>query len=171
MKFLIGVVFGLILLPAFVFVGLRLGYAPVATAAPSLPFEKTLTGMALNARLAKEAPKQSPITATEANLLAGAKTYRDYCSECHGMSGGPSSAAAKGMFPAPPQFFHGDDLSGDPVGETYWKASNGIRLTGMPAFGGTLTDDQLWQVSQLLANGNKLPAAVQGVMAGTMAAK
>jgi thiosulfate dehydrogenase len=171
MKFLIGVVFGLILLPVFVFVGLRLGYAPVATAAPPLPFEKTLTGMALNARLAKEAPKQSPITATQANLLAGAKTYLDYCSECHGMSGGASSAAAKGMFPAPPQFFHGDDLSSDPVGETYWKASNGIRLTGMPAFRGTLTDDQLWQVSQLLANGNRLPAAVQGVMAGTMAAK
>jgi thiosulfate dehydrogenase len=171
MKFLIGVLFGLILLPAFVFVGLRFGYAPVATAAPPLPFEKALTGMALNARLAKEAPKQSPITATEANLLAGAKTYRDYCSECHGLSAGPSSAAAKGMFPPPPQFFHGDDLSGDPVGETYWKASNGIRLTGMPAFRGTLTDDQLWQVSQLLANGNKLPASVQGVMAGTMAAK
>jgi mono/diheme cytochrome c family protein len=57
------------------------------------------------------------------------------------------------------------------VGETYWKASNGIRLTGMPAFRGTLTDDQLWKVSQLIANGNKLPAAVQGVMAGTLAAK
>jgi mono/diheme cytochrome c family protein len=171
MRFLIGAVFGLILLPAFVFVCIRFGYAPVATGAAPLPFEKTMTGMALSARLAKEAPKQSPITATEANLLAGAKTYRDYCSECHGMSSGPSSAAAKGMFPPPPQFFHGDDLSGDPVGETYWKASNGIRLTGMPAFRGTLTDDQLWQVSQLIANGNKLPAAVQGVMAGTLATK
>ncbi len=127
--------------------------------------------MALDARLAKEAPKQSPIAATEPNLMAGAKTYRDYCAVCHGMSGGPQSAVAKGMFPPPPQFFHGDDMSGDPVGDTFWKASNGIRLTGMPAFRGTLTDDQLWQVSQLVANGNKLPAAVQAFMAGPTPAK
>jgi thiosulfate dehydrogenase len=171
MRFVFGVLVGLLILPAFAFLYLRLGFAPVATAAPPLPYEKALTGMALDARLAKEAPKQSPIAPTEPNLLAGAKTYRDYCSGCHGMSGAPPSAAAKGMFPAPPQFFHGDDLSGDPVGETYWKATNGIRLTGMPAYGGTLTDDQRWQVSQLLANGNKLPPAVQAFMASPVPAK
>jgi thiosulfate dehydrogenase len=43
---------------------------------------------------------------------------------------------------------------------TYWKVDNGIRLTGMPAFAGTLSDTQIWQVSQLLANGAKLPDAV-----------
>jgi thiosulfate dehydrogenase len=171
MKFLLGVVFGLILLAACAFLYLRLGYAPVATAAPPLPFEKALTGMALSARLAKDAPKQSPIVATDQNLLAGAKTYRDYCAECHGMSSGPASAAAKGMYPPPPQLFHGEDVAGDPVGETFWKVSNGIRLTGMPAFRGTLTDDQLWQVSQLLANETKLPAAVQALMAGPMSGK
>ena len=171
MRFLFGVVVGLIILPACALLYLRLGYAPVATAAPPLPFEKALTNTALNARLAKDAPKQSPIEASEQNLLAGAKTYREYCSICHGMSSGPASAAAKGMYPPPPQLFHGEDVAGDPVGETFWKVSNGIRLTGMPAFRGTLTDDQLWQVSQLLANGTKLPAVVQTLMAGPMSAK
>jgi hypothetical protein len=42
-------------------------------------------------------------------------------------------------------------VTDDPVGETYWKVSNGIRLTGMPAFFGSLTDEQLCHVSQLLA--------------------
>ncbi len=169
MRFLLGVLVGLLLLPAFAFLYLRLGYAPVATSAPPLPLEKTLTGMALNARVAKEAQAQSPIPATEPNLMAGAKSYREDCSICHGMSGGPESAIAKGMFPRPPQLFHGNGVTDDPVGETYWKVSNGIRLTGMPAFRGSLTDEQIWQVSQLLANANKLPAGVRDFMASSSA--
>jgi hypothetical protein len=35
----------------------------------------------------------------------------------------------------------------DPEGETYWKVSHGIRLTGMPAFCMTLTQTQLWQLA------------------------
>ncbi len=171
MKFLVGVLVGLLILPVFAFVYLRQAYAPVATAASPLPLEKTITGMALNARVAKEAPTQSPISATEPNLTAGAKSYREYCSGCHGLIGEPPSAAAKGMFPAPPQLFDGKGVTDDPVGETYWKVSNGIRLTGMPAFRGSLTDEQLWQVSQLLANAKKLPAGIRDLMASPTAAK
>jgi mono/diheme cytochrome c family protein len=160
MKFLLGVVAGLLILPAFAYFYLRMGYAPVATGAPPLPLEKTITGMALNAKVAKEAPTQVPVPATEPNLMAGAKSYRRYCSECHGLSGEPPSATAKGMFPKPPQLF-----------ETYWKVSNGIRLTGMPAFSGSLTDEQLWQVSQLLANAKKLPSGVGDFMASPPAAQ
>jgi thiosulfate dehydrogenase len=171
MKFLVGVVVGLLILPAFAYLYVRMGYAPVATAAPPLPLEKTITGMALNARVAKDAPTQSPLPATEPNLMAGAKSYRRYCSECHGLSGEPPSATAKGMFPKPPQLFDGKGVTDDPVGETYWKVSNGIRLTGMPAFSGSLTDEQLWQVSQLLANAKKLPASVRDLMASSPAAR
>jgi thiosulfate dehydrogenase len=170
MKFLFGIVFGLLILPALGYLYLRMGYAPVATAAPPLPLEKTIAGMALHARIAKEAPTQSPVPATEANLSAGARSYRQYCSGCHGMSGELPSAAAKGMFPSPPQLFDGKGVTDDPVGETYWKVANGIRLTGMPAFRGSLTDEQLWQVSQLLANAKKLPAGIEIFMAGSAAA-
>jgi len=38
--------------------------------------------------------------------------------------------------------------------------ANGIRLTGMPAFKGVLTENEMWQVSLLLANADKpLPPA------------
>jgi mono/diheme cytochrome c family protein len=52
-------------------------------------------------------------------------------------------------------------VSDDPPGETYWKVANGIRLTGMPGFDGSLTTDQMWQVTLLVANSDKLPATVQ----------
>jgi hypothetical protein len=51
--FLLGLVVGPIVLPALGYLYLRLGYAPVATAAASLPFEKQLARMALDARMAK----------------------------------------------------------------------------------------------------------------------
>src|ERR1022692_1518587 len=164
MKFLFGVVAGLLILPAFAYFYLRLGYAPVATGAPPLPLEKTITGMALNARVAKEAPTQVPVPATEPNLMAGAKSYRRYCSECHGLSGEPPSAAAKGMFPKPPQLFDGKGVTDDPVGETYWKVSNGIRLTGMPGYRGSLMDTQLWQVTLLVSSADKLPPPVSAFL-------
>jgi thiosulfate dehydrogenase len=67
------------------------------------------------------------------------------------------TAIAKGMFPKVPQLFHGTGVTDDPVGETFWKVQNGIRLTGMPAFKGSLSDEEMWQVSQLLAQADKLP--------------
>ena len=164
MRFLAGLIVGILLLPLFALLYVWFGYAPVATAAPPLPLERTIARIALNARIKKEAPKNSPIPADEPNLLAGAKVYREYCAVCHGTAGEAKSATAKGMFPPPPQLFKGKGVTDDPVGETFWKAANGIRLTGMPAYRGSLSDDQLWQVSQLLATADKLPEAVKEVV-------
>ena len=50
------------------------------------------------------------------------------------------------------------------MGLTYWKVANGIRLTGMPGFNGSLSADEMWQVSLLLANANKIPATVASVL-------
>jgi hypothetical protein len=61
------------------------------------------------------------------------------------------------MYPKAPQLWapHKNGVIGvndDPVGETEWKVVNGIRLTGMPAFGKVLNPTQIWQVSVLLKN-------------------
>lgn len=164
-KFLIGLIAGVILLPLCAFLYIYFGYAPVATAASPFPLEKKLAAMALNARIAKEAPKQSGLPASEDNLMAGAHTYRQYCAVCHGMKGEAKSPTAKGMYPPPPQLFQGKGVTDDPAGETYWKVENGIRLTGMPAYGGSLDSAQIWQVSQMLANAGKLPASVNAYLA------
>ncbi len=166
MRFILGLIIGILLLPTLAFLYVWFGYAPVATAAPPFPLEKTVTSIALKARIDKEAPKSSPVPPTEPNLVAGAKLYREYCAVCHGTAGEPKTATAAGMFPPPPQLMHGKGVTDDPVGETYWKAANGIRLTGMPAYRGSLTDEQLWQVSQALANADKLPPAGREVLAG-----
>jgi hypothetical protein len=67
------------------------------------------------------------------------------------------------MYPPPPQILEGHGVTDDPVSETYWKVTNGIRLTGMPAFN-ALTDTEQWQVSQLLKNADKLPQTVKAFL-------
>ena len=68
------------------------------------------------------------------------------------------------MYPKPPQLLGRKGVTDDPVGETYWKVSNGIRLTGMPAYKDSLSDKEMWQVSFLLAQADKLPDDVQSIL-------
>ena len=159
--FVLGFAVALVLLAAGAFCYFDFGFAPVATASQPMPFETFLAKHALKAALAKEASQPSPVDAGEPNLKSGAAVYRENCAVCHGLPGAPSTAIAKGMFPKVPQLFHGKGVTDDPVGETYWKVRNGIRLSGMPGFGGSLSDDQMWQVSQLLAHADKLPESVR----------
>jgi thiosulfate dehydrogenase len=163
--FLLGVIVTVAAGFAIVFVYFAQGFAPVATSAPPMPFEKTLARLALHARLGKEMPKSAPIDATEEGHLAGAHVYVEHCAVCHGLPGQPETAIAKGEFPEPPQLFKGHGVTDDPPGATYWRTANGIRMTGMPAFGKSLTDTQVWQVSLLLANADKLPPSVTAVLA------
>jgi thiosulfate dehydrogenase len=162
--FLIGLVIGLILIPLCVYIYFVTGGAPVATSAPSMPFEKTLANAALHAHIAKEMPKTVPVAADESNFMGGANVYRENCAVCHGFPGGTPTAITRGMFPKPPKLLEGVGVTDDPPGETYWKVANGIRLTGMPSFSESLSQTQMWQVSLLLANANKLPDSVKSAL-------
>jgi len=126
--------------------------------------------MPLHRRMDREMPRSVPIQATPDNLLAGAQVYTTNCSGCHGTPN-HSSEIAEHMYPHVPQLWqaHGQHhvigVSDDPPGATYWIVSNGVRLTGMPSFNKLLTQDQIWQVSVLLANADKpLPQPVNDVL-------
>ena len=171
MKFLIGLVIGLLLLPIGAFFYLHYGNPPVAVADAAFPFEKEIVHMPLRDRIAKDMPKSVPIQTTADNLTAGAQIYRQNCAFCHGLNS-QNSTVAPHMYPGAPQLWHahGSDnivgVSDDPPGETYWKVANGIRLSGMPAFDQVLSSTQMWQVSLLLANANKtLPQGAMDILA------
>jgi mono/diheme cytochrome c family protein len=154
---------GLLLFPVLAYLYLVFGHPPVAATDAPLPLEAAIVRIPLTARIHKEMPSQPPIAADNATLVAGAQIYSDKCAVCHGTPTDPS-AIGKNMFPNAPQLWakHRDGVVGvsdDPPGETYWKVKNGIRLSGMPAYGKALTERQIWQVSLLLSLANKpLPA-------------
>ena len=163
--FIFGVIIGILLVAAGAYFYFASGTAPVATASEPMPFESLLANKALDARISKEMPKTVPIQADESAYEAGAQVYRENCAVCHGVPGGAIPVIAKGEFPRPPQLFHGKGVTDDEPGETYWKVANGIRMTGMPAYDKTLSETQMWQVSLLLANADKIPATVRDSIA------
>jgi thiosulfate dehydrogenase len=165
-KFLLGLILGLLIPAAIGYGYFRYGYAPMATSAPPMPLEKTMARMALHAHIEKEGPKkEAPMAADEANLSAGAAIYSQNCAFCHGLPNQKPTMAARGMFPLPPQLLEKDEMvTDDPAGVTFWKVSNGIRMTGMPGFGEMLTPTQVWQVSLLLSKADKLPPQVQAAL-------
>jgi thiosulfate dehydrogenase len=164
-KFLFGVFVGLAATAAAAFAYFASGFAPVATSASPMPFERMLADRALAARIEKEMPETASIQVSEANELAGARLYVEHCALCHGLPDQPESAVARGEFPRPPQLFRGHGVTDDPPGETWWKVTNGIRLTGMPGFGQSLSDTQVWQVSLLLTDADKISPAVRAALA------
>jgi thiosulfate dehydrogenase len=161
---------GLVVLPLVVFCYLKLGRPPVAVTDAAFPFERTIVHTPLKTRIEREMPSASPLQPTPGNLASGASIYRTNCASCHGLPNQPS-VFAKHMYPAVPQLWRAHrngavGVSDDPVGETYWKVKNGIRLTGMPAYADILSEEQMWQVSLLLSSAAKrLPTQAQNELA------
>jgi mono/diheme cytochrome c family protein len=163
--FLLGIVLGVVLIFGGIFYYFSSGKAPVATSAPPMPLEKRFASIGLHAYLDRLPHPEPQVPADDANLIIGAKVYKEQCATCHGLPGEPKSAVAQGMFPEPPQLFHGVGVTDDEVWESYWKVENGIRLSGMPAFKGQLTEKQIWQVSVLVKNADKIDDAVKKELA------
>jgi thiosulfate dehydrogenase len=168
--FLMGLILGLLIVPIAIFFYVENGQAPAAAADAPMPFEKFIARGALHARIKKEAPERDLSTFTTADLTAGADAYQKNCAFCHGLPLQQPSAAAQGMFPHAPQLFtEKETVTDDPVGVTYWKVKNGIRLTGMPGFQKALSDQQMWEVSALMARADKLPPDVLRMLLPTPA--
>jgi thiosulfate dehydrogenase len=163
-KFLLGLLIGVLLVPAAGYAFLRFGNPPVATADPAMPLERQIVRVPLGARIRREMPDVPAIPTDEAAFAAGATLYRAQCAACHGLPDRPSTFA-KGMYPHAPQLFarHGDKVgvSEEPVGASYWRVKNGVRLSGMPAYDDVLSEKEMWQVTLLVANADKLSTAVQ----------
>jgi thiosulfate dehydrogenase len=159
--------FILLIIGAYVY--LRFGPVPVAVTDPAFPFEKQIVKIAVRARTSRES-NSPPFAASEDVLESGARIYQHECSICHGKPGHDAVLASQ-MFPVPPQLWkkHGVHgvvgVSDDDPGFSYWVVSNGIRLTGMPSFSRTLSEEDRWDVTLLLKNADKkLSAPVAGIM-------
>src|SRR5215467_13002171 len=137
---LVGILLGILGVAAGVYAYFASGKAPVATSGPDMPFEHHLAHVALESYLEKQPHLEPQVPADEKNLLVAAETYKQNCAVCHGLPGAERTIVANGMYPRPPQLFHGVGVTDDPIAETYWVIEGGIRMTGMPGFKSSLNE-------------------------------
>jgi len=78
--------------------------------------------------------QQNPIPASPDNLRDARLHFADHCTVCHGNEGTGDTPIGKGLYPKPPDL-RAEDTQKLSDGELFWIIENGVRFTGMPAFG------------------------------------
>src|ERR1700730_2133555 len=77
---------------------------------------------------------RNPFSGSPENVQAGMEHFSDHCATCHANDGGGDTLFGKGLYPKPPDM-RTAETQNKSDGELYYTIENGVRLSGMPAFG------------------------------------
>ena len=80
--------------------------------------------------------RQNPMPSSPETVHDAMLHFADHCAICHGNDGGGDTMMGKGLYPKPPDLRQ-QQTQKLSDGEIFWIIENGVRFTGMPAFGGT----------------------------------
>jgi mono/diheme cytochrome c family protein len=91
----------------------------------------------------------APPALSDAEMIRrGLIHFNDMCVVCHGGPGIPKSEIGKGLNPEPPNLTR--EASEQSPERLYWVLKHGIKMTGMPAFGPTHSDAEIWTMVAFL---------------------
>jgi mono/diheme cytochrome c family protein len=93
-----------------------------------------------------EGKVQIPPLDDPARVRAGFIHYHEMCLTCHGGPGIKASEIGQGLNPFPPEL---TEEAEEPL-ESFWIVKHGIKMTGMPGFGVTHSDDEIWAIVAFL---------------------
>jgi mono/diheme cytochrome c family protein len=90
--------------------------------------------------------RRNPLRPSPQNVREGMEHFADHCFICHGNDGSGDTAFGRGLYPKPPDLRESRTQSlAD--GELFAIIQNGVRFTGMPAFGGgEHGDEDSWKL-------------------------
>ncbi|WP_372981905.1 cytochrome c [Marinobacter sediminum] len=85
--------------------------------------------------------------ASEEMIRQGARAYDQLCVACHLKPGLEDTLLRQGLNPTPPSLVERGHFG---PAEQFWVIKNGIKMTGMPAWGVTHDDEDLWEITAFL---------------------
>ena len=130
------------------------GFFDISTSWDDPPPVAKAIARARDASIARHAIDRPPADfGSPQRVQAGARAFSTLgCVNCHGAPGVKWQKFAEGMNPSPPDLKEAAaDLT---PGKVFWVVNHGIRMTGMPAFAGVASDDELWSLAAFV---KKLP--------------
>lgn len=79
---------------------------------------------------------------------AGVALYQKHCTQCHGAPGVPPEDFALGLMPVPPPLVHSARTRS--AAEIYWFIRHGLKMSGMPAWQGRMSEPDMWRITALV---------------------
>jgi len=159
LKFLLGFAVAVVVVLAAGFCYVRFGFVDPRADMPVDWLESKIAMPALDAAVDRRAPEtHNPIQPTDANLVGGMKIYQSNCSGCHGDIQHSHAGFGDAFYPRAPQFV--EDTPDMPENQNFYLVQHGIRLSGMPAWKGTLSNQETWEVITFLSHMDKLSPQV-----------
>lgn len=76
--------------------------------------------------------------------------YNEMCLVCHGAPGINPSVMIEGLYPKPPRILKPEDVVSPDM--AFWIIKNGIKMTSMPAFAPTQSDEDIWEITAFMIN-------------------
>ena len=117
--------------------------------------ERTIAPWAVDQSMERRAPTdKNPYASDPAAITTGLDHYRENCVMCHGAPDVESAELSKGLNPPAPSLANSDMSDG----ELFWVVKHGIRMTPMPAFGPTHSDEEIWKIVAFIRHLPKLTA-------------
>ena len=109
--------------------------------------ESSLAGKARRFAIPQKARElQNPMTASPELLTEGRRHFADHCASCHGNDGSGKTEMGAKLYPRAPDM-RLPETQQLTDGELYYIIQNGVRFTGMPAWGeGGADDHQSWHL-------------------------
>jgi len=107
-------------------------------------------------RQAREA--KNPVESSSKVLAEAMEHFADHCAICHGNDGKGRTLIGNGLYPKPPDMTL-NETQRLTDGELYYIIQNGVRLTGMPAFGeagNNEPDEESWALVSFIRHLPKL---------------
>jgi len=101
--------------------------------------------LALDASRHRHAAKDKNPFVDAKSVDDGLEHYRENCLFCHGAPNLAAGEIAKGLNPPAPSLTT-PRIEGLSDGELFWTVKNGIRMTGMPAFAPSHSDEEIWHI-------------------------
>src|ERR1700757_1357536 len=159
LKFLLGFAVAVFVVLTAGFCYVRFGFVDPRADPPVDWLESKIAMPALDAAVDRRAPEtHNLLQPTDANLIGGMKIYQSNCVGCHGDIQHSHTTFGDAFYPRAPQFV--EDAPDMPENQNFYIIQHGIRLSGMPAWKGTLSEQDTWQVTSFLSHMDKLSPQV-----------
>ena len=137
-----------------------LGWWPVSATGVPPQWESKLGQAMLQASLSRQAGGlTNPIQPSSEVLIAGLKIFKTNCAGCHGSRGQPSQWGTRNFYPSVTQLAYNPPHLSAP--QMFVVIKQGIRYSGMGAWDGMMSDEEIWKVATFLEHIGSLPPEVE----------